>query len=133
LMLRWVPGHKGVAGNELANIEAKAAATGDSSPRDALPALLQAGLPRSTSAIRQEHHALLKQCWTDIWKASPRYTRYARLDPLMPSNKFLKLVANRQITRAHSSILFHLRTGHVALNKHLHRIGKIDSPRCPSC
>ncbi|KAI0037359.1 hypothetical protein FA95DRAFT_1466860, partial [Auriscalpium vulgare] len=37
------------------------------------------------------------------------------------------------LTRAHSSVLFQLRTGHVPLNKYLYRIGKVDSPRCPSC
>ncbi|KAG2340462.1 hypothetical protein BDR05DRAFT_889759, partial [Suillus weaverae] len=26
-----------------------------------------------------------------------------------------------------------LRTGHAPLNKHLHRIGKLESPHCPHC
>ncbi|KAF8156730.1 hypothetical protein B0H34DRAFT_658337, partial [Crassisporium funariophilum] len=32
-----------------------------------------------------------------------------------------------------SDILFQLRTGHAPLAKHLHRIGKVDTPRCPCC
>ncbi|KAJ3874759.1 hypothetical protein F5051DRAFT_314507, partial [Lentinula edodes] len=35
--------------------------------------------------------------------------------------------------RKQTSILFQLRTGHVPLNSHLHRIGKADSPNCPHC
>ncbi|KDR70527.1 hypothetical protein GALMADRAFT_37353, partial [Galerina marginata CBS 339.88] len=29
--------------------------------------------------------------------------------------------------------IYQLRTGHAPLAKHLHRIGKIDSPQCPCC
>ncbi|KAI0037358.1 hypothetical protein FA95DRAFT_1462186, partial [Auriscalpium vulgare] len=92
LTLRWVPGHEDVEGNEYADIEAKAAAAGASSPRRSLPTILSDGLPRSASAIRQEHHATLNRRWTNAWKASPRYARYTRLDPSMPSNRFLKLI-----------------------------------------
>jgi len=32
-----------------------------------------------------------------------------------------------------ASFLVQLRTGHVPLQKHLHRIGKVESPVCPAC
>ncbi|KAI0046409.1 hypothetical protein FA95DRAFT_1454963, partial [Auriscalpium vulgare] len=54
LTLRWVPGHEDLEGNELADVEAKAAAAGASSARRRLPEILRDGLPRSASAIRQE-------------------------------------------------------------------------------
>ena len=48
----------------------------------------------------------------------------------LPGN-FLKLVDD--LPKRHAAILFQLRTGHVPLNKHLHRISKVDSPKCPHC
>jgi len=49
----------------------------------------------------------------------------------MPSNGFRKLTEG--LSRAQTSILVQLRTGHIALNAYLHRITKADSPTCPSC
>ncbi|KAF8802975.1 hypothetical protein BYT27DRAFT_7110958, partial [Phlegmacium glaucopus] len=33
----------------------------------------------------------------------------------------------------HTSILTQLRTAHIPLAKHLHRMGKAESPLCPTC
>jgi ribonuclease HI len=46
LTLRWVPGYKGVAGNEEADQVAKLAIEEESSLRGELPALLCKGLPQ---------------------------------------------------------------------------------------
>ena len=43
------------------------------------------------------------------------------------------LRATDDLTRAQASVLMQLRTGHAPLNAFLHRIGKIDSPRCLAC
>ncbi|KAF9245438.1 hypothetical protein BU15DRAFT_13391, partial [Melanogaster broomeanus] len=37
------------------------------------------------------------------------------------------------LTKRHISLLIWLRTGHISLNQHLHRIKKSDTPNCPNC
>ena len=49
----------------------------------------------------------------------------------MPSNHYLKLVDD--LPKRHAVILFQLHTGHVPLNKHLHRIQKLETPKCAHC
>ena len=54
-----------------------------------------------------------------------------RLLPTAPTKTYLALV--KDLPRKHTSILTQLRTAHAPLAKHLHRIGKADSPICPNC
>lgn len=134
LTIRWIPGHKGVKGNELADAEAKEAAKGQekSSARRRLPKYLQnEKLPDSISALKQWHQTKLKTMWSETWKKSPRYVRSSTIDPSMPSNNYIKLVAT--LSRRQTSILTQLRTNHAPLNQHLHRIGKSQSPHCLTC
>ncbi|KAF8992859.1 hypothetical protein BDQ17DRAFT_1253463, partial [Cyathus striatus] len=53
ITLRWISGHSNVTGNEVADMEAKKAAAGSSSPLLSLPPILhqQRGLPVSLAAI----------------------------------------------------------------------------------
>lgn len=55
LTLRWVPEHKGINGNEMADVEAKKKARRDSSPVEDLSGWLRklGALPRSVSKVRQ--------------------------------------------------------------------------------
>ena len=54
-----------------------------------------------------------------------------KMDPTAMSNKYLTLIA--ALPRKAASILTQLRIGHAPLAKHLHHIGKADSPICPAC
>jgi hypothetical protein len=47
------------------------------------------------------------------------------------SNKYPMLIT--PLPRKMASILTQMRTGHVPLAKHLHHIGKANSPTCPAC
>ena len=131
LLVKWVPGHMDITGNEKADSEAKKAITDGSSPQRKLPAPLRKVLPRSKSAVRQAYHHRLKTAAVKLWSKSPRFDRMALIDPDFAHNKFAKLT--RSISRNQASILFQLRSGHVPLNTYLHRIRKEDSPICPSC
>ncbi|KAG2131360.1 hypothetical protein DEU56DRAFT_709658, partial [Suillus clintonianus] len=91
LTLRWIPGHKGVDGNEPADKAAKEAAEGrrNSSVRERLPTYLQnEELPDSVSALTQWHQDEINKKWSTMWKKSPRHPRASIIDPSMPSNKF---------------------------------------------
>lgn len=127
----WTPGHCGVHGNELADQAAKAAAQGLSSPDDALPEILREPLPLSASALRRQYNDVLGHRWLIEWTTSVRFSRMSAVDPHMSPRAIRRLLHDRP--RHETSLITQLRIGHVPLNKHLHRIGKYDSPTCSAC
>lgn len=121
----------GIAGNEAADTEAKEAAGGDASPPSDLPLMLQHPLPASTSAVRRAYEETIKRDAASHLAKSSRYRRLRAIDSSVPSPHFRKLTA--ELTRKQASLLIQLRTGHIPLNHHLARIGKVNSPTCPAC
>jgi hypothetical protein len=113
-------------------MEAKKAAMNGGSQMSGLPPLLEADpLPHSLATARQAFRAETKQRWGLQWRMSPRYTRLSKIDNRLPQGDYLSDTA--KLTRAQSSLITQLRTGHVPLNKHLHRIKRAPSPLCPAC
>jgi hypothetical protein len=132
--LRWSPGHEDIHGNEMADIEAKKAATSrdNNSPREDLPNYLRHGsLPLSISALKQAHHQETHTRWTRLWTKSPRYARFQQIDPNVINRAFIKLTAN--FPKRLTGLLMTLRSQHIPLNRHLHRINKTENPHCPHC
>ena len=134
--IQWTPGHTGITGNELADTAAKEAVKGDMSPPELLPADLHFKdrarvLPKSKSVRKSHFMKLTKKLHHKIFSTSPRAQIANKINPTLPSTHFQKAVA--KLPKRHTSILFQLRTGHVPLNKHLHRISKADQPYCPHC
>jgi hypothetical protein len=120
-----------VEGNEQADEEAKRVAKGETSQEWEVPIECQGVLPISRVAETQRHNVELNWQARAIFAKSPRAPFALEIDPTMPSATFLKITKN--MPRRHTSLLIQLRMGHVALNKHLHKIGKADSPLCPAC
>jgi ribonuclease HI len=132
LEIHWTPGHADIHGNERADEEANTAAEGTTSLRKHLPAYLRhQPLPLSISATRQKLNSQLKDKWREEWHKSPRYSRAKRSFAAYPSAAFFKLTQG--LNRRQSSLLIQLRTQHIALNHHLHRINKANSPDCQHC
>lgn len=61
-------------------------------------------------------------------RESPRYARLQTIEQTAPSKNFAKKFVD--LPRKHGTLLFQLRTGHIALNKHLHRIARAPSATC---
>lgn len=61
IKVKWVPGHKGMEGNDQADEEVKKAIMEGSSNTDGLPKFLCNRLPHSTLAVKQTYRGKLKQ------------------------------------------------------------------------
>ncbi|KAG2127127.1 hypothetical protein DEU56DRAFT_691148, partial [Suillus clintonianus] len=134
--VHWISGHDGVEGNEKADQEAKEAAEGseaNSATRRLPPYLKKGVLPSSTSALKQAQRKESADRWNRLWTKSPRHAHTISIDPQLvaASKSFISLVKN--LPKRHISLLIGLRTRHIALNQHLHRLGKSQSPNCPHC
>ena len=132
LHLRWIPGHKGVQGNERADALAKDAAMGQVNETLRLPEVLRRSLPRNLVSIRKTYKASITNQVRHKWSTSKRYLRLRNIDSdsLRPVT-YQKLIS--PLSRAHSSLLMQLRTQHISLNMHLYRIQRSLSPSCPNC
>ncbi|KAF4617788.1 hypothetical protein D9613_006162 [Agrocybe pediades] len=89
-------------------------------------------LPYSTKALKDTHLKTLKQEAAERWQQSGRPERFDRdIDEKYPYDDFRKQQA--KLTRAKSSILMQIRTGHLPLNAYLHRFGQHHTSRCSAC
>jgi hypothetical protein len=85
--IKWVPGHKGVEGNEMVDEQVKKVIMEGSSATDKLPKLLKKKLPHSKSAMIQAFGEKLKGRVQKAWEASKQYGKMKGTDPTTPSNK----------------------------------------------
>lgn len=129
--LVWVPGHCGLRGNELADLEAKEATVNGSSGVLSLPLFLRNPLPASLSTVKQTFNKHLSTQWQRRFESSPQYQRFLQVDKKGIKSDFQKETI--MLSRRQTSLLVQLRTAHIPLNAHLHRIHKSETPHCPHC
>ena len=131
ITVNWISGHSKVAGNEQADRLAREAAAGRASRGIDLPQILRSQLPTSASARNQHYLEKLKRRWGREWLKSPRRRRFEMIDDTFPFSGFRR--RQNKLSRAHSSLMVQIRSGHLPLNLYLHRIGKTDSKQCQAC
>jgi len=133
VMVQWIAGHRDIKGNKDADREAKHAALNgnDASPKTDLPKFLHKKLPISTSAVKQKNKTELMALWKRQWTKSKRYAHLMHIDPSAPFKKFMKAIG--YLPKSKAGTMYQMRSGHIVLNKHLHQIGRSDTPSCLQC
>ncbi|PBK82589.1 hypothetical protein ARMGADRAFT_946211 [Armillaria gallica] len=134
ITVRWVPGHQGIAGNEAADSEAKAAARGDVSKPWNLPAPLCKSISHNKTSLLREHYAKQKRNADRAWRKSPHFSRFHTIDSAtaqQAAHRYRKLATS--LPHKITSILVQLHTGHIRLNHHLFNIHCVESPAWPKC
>ena len=119
LKIHWTAGHAGIKGNEEVDGEAKKATEGTTLQKQNLPPLLHKPLKHNKAALQQSKKVTLKNRWRQEWDASTRAQRYKDLDLSFPSNNFVKLISDIDLSRKDTSHIFQMRTGHIPLNRYL--------------
>jgi len=133
LTIRWVAGHEGIEGNEMADRAAKEAAGGAHTDKHHLPSYLRKRIPINPSALKQDIKVRLSNKWKKDWRSSERGKEMAKLDGTTPSAKFLESISHPEISRSTASTIAQLRLTHVPVNEYLYRFKRVDSARCPAC
>lgn len=133
MTIKWIAGHRDVAGNERADELAKEAAEGTSSPDEDLPRELRSHktLPHSKSAIKQAFKNDIKKQAREALTRSDKITRLKQTDPSAPSKRTKTLTES--LPRVQASLLTQMITGHVPLAHYLYRFKKAESAMCPAC
>jgi len=129
----WTPGHENVEGNEFADEKAKSAAKNGSQNVHLLPTFLQKPIPLSLAAKKQELNAWIKGEAQKQWVTSKYFEKTIKMDNSIAtvSTKYINAISRLSKNRA--SLITQLRTGHIGLNRHLHKMGRADTPFCPHC
>lgn len=134
LRFRWLPGHEGANGNELADTAAKEAARRASitfaqgEPHTGVPpAARPAAHYILAASCRQRLRAGFMDQWQEIWRTNP-HGAHTRHIFSAPSKAILALHSG--LKRAASSIVVQLQTGKIALAAYLGTFGAMDSVDC---
>jgi len=118
-------------GNEEADEAAKAASAGACSVRRALPKPFRKPLPISKAAAKQQFNSKLQEAALEAWCISPQAKKLKGIISDAGGKKYRKAIA--KVDHCTGSLWTQLKTGHIGLNAHLHRIKISDTAACTAC
>ena len=125
ITLHWIPGHRGFEGNEQADqLAGEAAAEVTFGPEPTLPV----SSIQCKNAITKWMFGAYKSAWERDTSCRQPHVTMTGPDKNRNTNKLLRM-NSRLVLRQIIGIL----TGHCALQKHLHTIGRADDAICPMC
>ena len=118
LKIQYIPAHKGLQGNELADILAKEACS--------YPDITPLELELEEELLGAKHTFLMRQSLD--WHLDKYFIPMGRIVDNLQDWKFVSS-GNRRL----DVVMARLRSGWACLNETMFRFGRVDSPNCPHC
>ncbi|PPR06917.1 hypothetical protein CVT24_011000 [Panaeolus cyanescens] len=133
IAIRWIPGHKGVAGNERADEVVKETEEGRRHPTDKteLPEFLTGSQPINAEAERKAYAKELMKMWNKRWRKAKKRREGGTMEENVLLDEFQKVA--KELTRPQISLLIQARSDHLPLNARLYMIRKAETSKCPRC